>query len=342
MRRIIVNVDADDESIHDALRDMALVSTHQSAALTPLAGGVSSAIYRADLPSGVVCVKRALSRLKVAAEWHAPVERSRYEAEWMRVAGALAPGAVPRLLGEAPMQRAFAMEYLPPERYPVWKSALRDGRATAAEAAAVGRVLGRIHAGTADRPDIAARFPTDAIFEAIRIEPYLLATASVHADLSARLHELAASVRRERRVLVHGDFSPKNILLGPDGPVVLDAECAWFGEPAFDLAFVLNHLMLKAMWQPVFISLYKESFFALVGAYFPMVKWEPAGEVERRTAALLPGLLLARVDGKSPVEYVTGAAERDRIRRFAREQLVQPAASLRALADAWFDARSAT
>jgi aminoglycoside phosphotransferase (APT) family kinase protein len=332
-----MSVDDDAAMIHEALRDMALVGAHQSARLTPLAGGVSSAIYRADLPSGVVCVKRALSRLKVAAEWHAPVERSRYEVEWMRVAGVLAPASVPRVLGEAPRQRAFAMEYLAPERYPVWKAELRDGRSTPADAAAVGRALGRIHAGTANRPDIAARFPTDAIFEAIRIEPYLLATAAAHVDLADRLHDLAATVRAHKRVLVHGDFSPKNILLGPDGPVVLDAECAWYGDPAFDLAFVLNHLLLKAVWRPAFASSYRASLDALVGAYFESVARGPVDDLERRTAELLPGLMLARVDGKSPVEYVTGAAHQDRIRAFARHHLKRPPTSIRGLADAWFD-----
>jgi len=332
-----MSVDDDAAVVHEALRDMALVGAHQSARLTALTGGVSSAIYRADLPSGVVCVKRALSRLKVAAEWHAPVERSRYEVEWMRVAGVLAPASVPRVLGEAPRQRAFAMEYLPPERYPVWKAELRDGRATPADAAAVGRALGRIHAGTANRPDIAARFPTDAIFEAIRIEPYLLATAAVHADLAARLHGLAGTLRAHKRVLVHGDFSPKNILLGPDGPVVLDAECAWYGDPAFDLAFVLNHLLLKAVWRPGFAGLYRASVGALVSAYFGAIGAATAGEVERRTAELLPALMLARIDGKSPVEYVTDAAEQDRIRTFARHHLTHPPASIRGLADAWFD-----
>jgi aminoglycoside phosphotransferase (APT) family kinase protein len=332
-----MSVDDDEAMIHEALREMALVGAHQSARLTPLAGGVSSAIYRADLPSGVVCVKRALSRLKVAAEWHAPVERSRYEVEWMRVAGVLAPSAVPHVLGEAPRRRAFAMEYLAPERYPVWKAELRDGRATPAHAAAVGHALGRIHAGTENRPDIAARFPTDAIFEAIRIEPYLLATAAVHADVAGRLHDLARTVRAHKRVLVHGDFSPKNILLGPDGPVVLDAECAWYGDPAFDLAFVLNHLLLKAVWRPESATLYRSSVEALVSAYFEVVAGATAGDVERGAAELLPALMLARIDGKSPVEYVTRTADRDRVRAFARRHLEHPPASIRRLADAWFD-----
>src|SRR5581483_762593 len=120
----------------------------------------------------------------------------------------------------------------------------------AAVARAVGERLARIHAATADRADIAARFATDAGFHAIRLEPYLLATARVHGDLVAPLTELVAVTAATRRALVHGDVSPKNILIGPNGPVFLDAECAWFGDPAFDLAFCLTHLLLKCLWTP--------------------------------------------------------------------------------------------
>ena len=106
---------------------MRIVSANHHVALTPLAGGVSSDIYRADLPSGVVCVKRALPQLKVAADWQVPVERNRYEVEWMRVAAGIVPHAVPALLGEDRASGTFAMAWLAPDRYPVWK-ALADGR----------------------------------------------------------------------------------------------------------------------------------------------------------------------------------------------------------------------
>src|SRR5207249_8671412 len=196
----------------------------------------------------------------------------------------------------------FAMPYLPPERYPEWKSLLRDGQIEPGVAARVGEVLGRIHAGTADRPDVEARFTTDAIFHAIRLEPYLVATAKAHPDLEARLAMLVARTAATRRVLVHGDFSPKNMLIGPEGPVILDAECAWFGDPAFDLAFVLNHLLLKCVWRPSWRDRYLDCFASLAAAYSPHVAWEPAAPLDARTAALLPGLMLGRVDGKSPVE----------------------------------------
>jgi aminoglycoside phosphotransferase (APT) family kinase protein len=318
-----------------SLRRMALVSANQHAELTPLAGGVSSDIFRADLPSGVVCVKRALARLKVAADWRAPVERNRWEVEWMRTAGAIVPHAVPAILGEDPVGGAFAMAWLPPDRYPVWKTLLADGRGQAADAARVGDTLGRIHAATADRADIAARFPTDALFHAIRLDPYLVTTARAHPDLAAPLMALVARTAGTKRVLVHGDFSPKNILIGPDGPVILDAECAWYGDPAFDLAFVLNHLLLKGVWRPAHRQDFARLFEGLVAAYRPHVGWEPWADVEARTASLLPGLMLARVDGKSPVEYVTDPNEKDALRRFARAFIATPPASLEQLLHAW-------
>ena len=112
-------------------------------------------------------------------------------------------------------------------------------------AAAVGRDLGLIHARSAADPDVPAAFANDDTFEAIRIEPYLRATGRAHPALATRFDALARTTLMTKRALVHGDVSPKNILQGPDGPVFLDAECASFGDPAFDLAFCLNHLLLK-------------------------------------------------------------------------------------------------
>jgi aminoglycoside phosphotransferase (APT) family kinase protein len=316
--------DEDRFALVEGLRRMAIASAHQHVVLDPLGGGVSSDIYRAALPDRVVCIKRALSRLKVAADWQAPIERSHYEAEWMRVAAAIAPAAVPELLGEDCPTGSFAMAYLDPDRYPVWKTLLADGTIDIRTAAAVGDVLGRIHAATADRPDIAARFPTDEIFYAIRLEPYLVATARGHPDAAERLATLVETTRRTRRALVHGDFSPKNLLIGPRGPVIVDAECAWFGDPAFDVAFVLNHLLLKGAWRPQWRARYVEAFHALLDAYRVRVRWEPPAEVAMRTAALLPALMLARIDGKSPAEYLTSAAVKQEIRAFARSLLRAP------------------
>jgi aminoglycoside phosphotransferase (APT) family kinase protein len=318
-----------------ALVRMAIVSANTQTKLVPLAGGVSSDIYRVDLPSGALCIKRALGKLKVAADWRAPVARNHWEVEWMRVAGAIVPSAVPAILGEDRELGCFAMTFLAPDEYPVWKALLQEGVIELPTAAAIGDVLGRIHAATADRTNIALRFPTDDIFYAIRLEPYLVATGRAHPDLARRLGALLETTRTTKRVLVHGDFSPKNLLIGPAGPVILDAECAWYGDPAFDLAFVLNHLLLKGAWRPEWRARYADAFAALASAYLVHVAWEAPADCERRTAALLPGLMLARIDGKSPVEYLTDDRRKNEVRAFARALLTDPVHGLVEIARRW-------
>src|SRR5664279_388150 len=111
-----------------------------------------------------------------------------------------------------------------------------------------------------------AAFANDDTFEAIRIEPYLRATGRAHPDLASRFDDLAQTTLTTKRALVHGEISPKNILQSADGPVFLDAECAWFGDPAFDLAFCLNHLLLKCRWRPAATDAYLACFDALAEA----------------------------------------------------------------------------
>ena len=318
-----------------ALRRMGLAGGGAAPAMTPLAGGVSSDIWRVDLPGGPVCVKRALPRLKVAALWEAPVERNRYEWEWMQEARRVAPDSVPPLVAHDAEAGCFVMGYLDPARHPLWKEQLRRGIAPPETARAVGQRLARLHAAAAGRDAVRQRFATDDIFHAIRLEPYLVATGRRHPDLAPALDALVDRTAGTRRTLVHGDVSPKNILVGPRGPVFLDAECAWYGDPAFDLAFCLNHLLLKCLWTPPAADRFLRAFDALAAAYLDGVAWEPRAALERRAAHLLPGLLLARVDGKSPVEYLTAEAQRDCVRRAARPLILRPADTLGGVRDPW-------
>lgn len=313
------------------LRRSGLLHAGENIDCENLPGGVSSDIWRVDLPSGRVCVKRALRRLRVAQVWEAPIERNRYERLWMQIAAAASPGAAPKVLAWDDERGLFAMEYLD---YPVWKSLLRSGTADPSFAAEVGAVLAAVHSATAGRQEVERQFPTDAIFHAIRLEPYLLATARQHPDLKNQLTALARRTAATRRCLVHGDVSPKNILVTPRGPVFLDAECAWYGDPAFDLAFCLNHMFLKCIWVPEARSHFLQCFTALSGSYLEKVHWEQAEALETRAATLLPGLLLGRIDGKSPVEYLD-EAQRSRVRQIARTLLSRGWDSLKALRDAW-------
>jgi len=318
-----------------ALARMGLLQPGERPAITPLAGGVSSDIVRVDLASGPICVKRALPKLKVEADWQAPVERNRYEVQWMRVAAGINPAAVPRILGEDPETGMFAMQFLDSARYPVWKAQLRDGEISADTARDVGRRVAAFHGRTAGDAAVALTFATDHIFFPIRLEPYLAATADKHSDCAERLRSLMRVTGATRKALVHGDISPKNILTGPDGPVFLDAECAWYGDPAFDLAFCLNHLLLKCVWRPRWQARYLVCFDAFAQTYLAAVTWESGTDIERRTAHLLPGLFLGRVDGKSPVEYINTEEERDRVRRVARALLARPVDKLSDVRLAW-------
>ena len=320
------------EAFAQALRELGLAGP-EALCGAPLTGGVSSDIWRIDTPAGPICAKRALSKLRVAAEWHAPIERNLYEARWMQVADAAHPGCAPTVLGQHPGLGVLAMCYLP--KHALWKQQLLDGHAHGVTAQAVGRTLARIHAHSAARPELASQFPSDAIFFDIRLEPYLLATAQRHADLADRLTALVRQTQAHPRALVHGDVSPKNILVDAQGPVFLDAECAVWGDPAFDLAFCLNHLLLKCLWRPAATQAYLQCFDALAHSYLAGVDWEPPDALELRAATLLPGLLLARVDGKSPVEYLSQDAQRHTVRRAARALLIEPVQRLGGVALAW-------
>src|SRR5271168_3767799 len=229
----------------EPLRRIGLLKAGEVVRLTPLTGGVSSDISLVEAGGRRFCVKRALPRLKVAALWEAPVERNAAEAAWIRAVARWLPRAAPRVLGEDAKAGLFAMDYLAPEDHRLWKTQLLAGCVEPDFAAAVGRDLAFIHARSAADPGVPGKFANDQTFEAIRIEPYLRSTGRAHLKLASRFDELAHATLTTKRALVHGDISPKNILDGPLGPVFLDAECAWFGDPAFDVAFCLNHLLLK-------------------------------------------------------------------------------------------------
>jgi aminoglycoside phosphotransferase (APT) family kinase protein len=333
-------LDSDRTQLVEFLRRSGLLAAECEPRLTPLTGGVASDIWKVESDGPAFVVKKALARLRVAQEWTAPVSRNASEVAWMLEAAKVVPAAVPRVLAHDPELGAFAMAYLDPANHPVWKQELRMGRAEPAFAAELGRRIAAIHSATAVRADVARTFANDAVFHSIRLEPYLEATARAHPDLAERLMRLSAKTLASHKVLVHGDISPKNILAGPNGPVILDAECAWFGEPAFDLAFCLNHLLLKCVWTPSAGAAFLACFDALSTSYLAGVDWEPPADIEARTAELLPALLLARIDGKSPVEYITAADDRERVRQFGRRFVASVPARLGEIRQAWAAERS--
>jgi 5-methylthioribose kinase len=301
----------------------------------PLAGGVSSDVWMAELPGRAVVVKQALAQLRVAADWRAPVGRNANEYAWIEEARRRCPEAVPEPLAHDPAEGIFAMAYLAPPAFRNWRDELTDGTVDPKAGREVGRRLALLHAGTAGRPDVRARFDDTDLFRQLRLEPYLLAAADKNPDLADILGDIEAETEQTRTALVHGDVSPKNILLGPNGPVFIDAECAWYGDPAFDLAFCLSHLMLGALDRPPTLQARLQSGADLAKAYLEGVNWEPADALDARAARLLPALMLARVDGKSTLDYLASEDRQDLVRGFARSLLLAPAAGLAQAAKAW-------
>lgn len=319
----------------DFLLRSGLVAAAERPRYVALTGGVSSDIWRVDLPGRQICIKRALEKLKVADDWYAPISRNATEVDWLRTANTIVPGAAPEVLAHDAAAGMFAMAFVPPADARVWKAVLSEGETDTAFAGRVGASLAAVHARTAEMPELAARFATDAAFHAIRLEPYLETAARRHPDLAARLTELVAVTAATKVALVHGDVSPKNILVAAGGPIFLDAECAWWGDPAFDLAFCLNHMLLKCLWVPDASDGYMACYRALAESYLAGLPADMAGAVETRTAHLLPGLFLARIDGKSPVEYITEEADKEKVRRAARRLLVEPVSKLTEISTLW-------
>ena len=314
-RSFDVTADAD---IVDGVRAAGLVG-EGDVVLEPLTGGVSCDVWKVETPSGPIVVKRPLPQLRVAAEWLAPVERGTSEVRWLKRARGVDPHIVPEVLAELP-GHAFAMRFLP--GCPVWKDELMAGRVDPAFAAQVGQGIAAVHAATAHNDNDRADFPNDEMFRALRVDPFLLHVARHDSELAPALTALAGDLASRKIALVHGDVSPKNILVSADGPVFLDAECAVYGDPAFDLAFCTTHLLLKAVWSGD--SRMNEAAAALVAAYRAGIDWEDDGGLLLRAGKLTAALLLARVEGKSPAPYLTDPQHKRIVRDQARARIPAP------------------
>ena len=315
------------------LAKMGLAGKRDRPQVTEISSGASAKIYRVDLTWGTVCVKSSMSESKIGLGAKAHLERNAHEREWLKLARATVGEAVPEVLGEQP--GSFAMEYLDLRRFVAWRSQLRDGEINPSTAAEVGRLTGRIHAATANNFAVAQRFAADGLFHATRIEPLLLATAQAHPGLAERLRLLAAATAHNKLALVHGDMTPHNILIGPKGPVIIDAEYACYGDPAFDVALCLSHLLASCVLRPQWRDYYLTGYDAFCAAYTQRINWEPSEQLEERAALLLPALALARVHGSGQDDYLQTEREKERIGAISCHLLLDPVIRLAAVWESW-------
>jgi len=301
-----------------------------------LTGGVSSDIWLLDDGTNRWVIKRALAELRVAAEWKADPGRNASEYRFLQYVGDWMPEAVPAVRYVSPTNHFFAMDYLAGNFRP-WKQDLLDGKCDPNKATLIGKLLGRIHAKTWECDEVRAVFDTTPWFDQLRLDPYLRATGASHPQLQTLFNAEADRIAAARLCLVHGDYSPKNLLVESGRAVVVDCETAWYGDPTFDAAFLLNHLMLKALHLPdhraAMLRLARTSW----NAYATALGSDHADVVEKNLPRLLLMLMLARMDGKSPVEYL-GNVARDRVRAFVTTALPEAPIQIELLLNAWSQA----
>lgn len=308
----------------DDLRDVALAVLRHAGLLDeeptvqPLAGGVSNDVVVVRTAQSAFVVKRALPRLRVAEVWEASAERSYTEAAALRWAHGVAPDAVPGVIAVDREHNVLVIE-LAPAGYGDWKQQLLAGDVRADVGTRLGAVLAAWQVASASDPAILAEFDDQEAFGQLRVKPFYAVAAERNPTAAPVIATLVERMAGTRVAVVHGDFSPKNVLAEPPvggGLWVIDWEVAHTGDPLFDVAFLLHHLICKIIVRPdrrhelmataeSFVQTYSDHTRAALGALDHRYLLAHAG-----------ALLLARVDGKSPVDYFS-PAQCDRARALA-------------------------
>jgi len=267
---------------------------------TPLPGGISSDICVVHAAGGDYVVKRALPKLRVEADWFADPGRSSIEVDGLRtIARLLGQQYAPRVLWADEAAHSFAMERIDAS-FENWKQQLLRGQVDTATASTAGRLLGELHSRSANDADIAARFANQENFVELRIRPFFERIAQRHTELAATIVETSERLLSQRCAFVHGDFSPKNLLARRSELVILDCEVAHWGDPQFDVAFCAAHVILKALRRGAPIAALADVERAFLTEY----RRSGPAPLDASLGRLVGCLLLARLDGDSPVDYL--------------------------------------
>jgi 5-methylthioribose kinase len=304
-----------------------------------LPGGVSNRtvlVEREDGESWVV--KQALAKLRVKVDWFSSPERIHREAAGLRWLARIAPpGTITPLIFEDHDEHLLAMQAVP-QPHENWKTLLLNGQLEDDHVAQFARLLGSIHRqGYLRRQEIEPIFADRGFFESLRLEPYYGYTATQVAPASDFLTKLIAGTLARRDTIVHGDYSPKNILVYDNRLILLDHEVIHFGDPGFDLGFSLTHLLSKAHH----LSAKRSQFAAAASAYWATYHQALgdvpfAADLEPRAVRHTLGCLLARVRGRSPLEYLD-ETERTRQAKAVVRLMSEPPATVAALAERFVD-----
>jgi 5-methylthioribose kinase len=314
----------------DYLRESGWVPDRAMIDVRELSGGVSNIVLRVDTQGKApIVIKQCRERLRVAMDWRAPLDRIWTERATLDLLHSILPeGTVPTVLFEDRPEYLFAMTCAPDDAV-TWKTDLMAGQIDPGIAARLGTILGTIHAKASSSPALSETLSDTSLFEELRVDPYYRTAARAHPNLASRIALLIDSMNRpaSERNLVLGDFSPKNILVHSGGLILLDFECAHAGDAAFDLGFFLSHLLLKTIRAAAVDRQLASRYLALTPqfwtGYLDRRGFDTVArsELVRRAVQHVAACALARVDGKSPVEYLDVAGQAV-ARSFALEVLL--------------------
>ncbi|RDZ39507.1 hypothetical protein C5C07_19240 [Haloferax sp. Atlit-4N] len=323
------------------LRDKGVVPEFVEIESTPLGGGVSNGVFRINWDDDELVVKQPLADLNVEEDWPADVNRVHNEAAAARVYNDILEETrfsglvVPSVRLEDCNEHVLALTAAPTSAR-MWKSDLLSGTVNSQVGSTLGGFLAVAHRHTEGNKSTQKQFNNYTPFEQLRLEPYHETVADRHPDVSGEIEREVERLRSRRVTLVHGDFSPKNVLVDDSNSTrrlwLLDFEVAHWGDPVFDVSFMLNHLFIKSLYNHTQCVEYTATAEAFWDAYESGSKLE--SNFERSVLVELGVLMLARVDGKSPVEYVENAETKSKLRTLAKRAIRGDLTSLEAFCDA--------
>lgn len=320
------------ENAVDYLRQHGWIADGNSATAALLAGGVSNAVFLITPAQGAAFVlKQSRAQLRTEAAWFSRLDRVYREIEGQRAIAELLPaGAVPQVLFADRENYCYAMSAVCAE-HAVWKLQLLSGVVDQTIFRQAGELLGSLHAKTEGRWDLLDDPHDSEVFYQLRVDPFYERVAAVHPSIQSVISRLEEEMNDNSSCLVHADFSPKNLLVHSGGLSLVDFETVHFGDPAFDLGFFFSHLWLKAIAHSASRQAIIEGIQTAWTAYRSCYDVSSTGTIVAKEPPLssravrhLAGCLLARIDGKSPVDYLTKEADQSFVRTVALRWLLDP------------------
>ena len=279
-----------------------------------LKGGVSSDVYKVKTSENTYCVKRSVPKLRVKKEWYADTKRLKYEFFWLSHCKKIIPNRIPYVYNFIQKKDYLILEYFNNKKFDTLKSHLLNKKIEKKIIIKISKDLFKIHKESSTNTIKKKFINNSKNFYDLRLDAYFNELARVYPKLKKKVKNVLISYEKNSSTLVHGDFSPKNILVSDNKIKYIDAETSNFGDPAFDVVFFSNHLLIKSIFIPSkkkeFINCYKKFFYT----YLSSLKKSDKPNFFNRCAIMIPLMLLARIDGKSPVEYIVKDKIKNKIR----------------------------